>query len=252
MDDMTSVREALRGMAPIDLRPPSDLADVVVRRARWRGEVVRAVGGSGLVVAVALAAFELSGASNSRPDPARVPSVTAAATTTAPTTSSDSTSTLPTYPLPTSTTDDAFNDYVARADAGLPQLERIGTADPDFLMVAKDARLRGLIVYRKGGSDSRYPDRLKGLPVIVRVSVLNAAEERQTVAAFLAARKSFAQVGVTVSAVGPDASGGPIQVHVDRVTPQSQTIARSIAPFGPDSFSFADPLTANPGGHHVP
>jgi len=248
MDD-ANVRAALRNIAPSDIRPPTDLADIVVRRARRRVEIARVAGAPAGVITLAAAVFLMPGYSAERDSTSNqaagpVPS----STYTSP--EVPATATLPTYPVPSSTTDEAYNDYVTRADAGTPVLARIRASDPDFLTIGLDARRRALVVYRKGGADPRYPTTVEQLPVIVRDSFLSQGEQESTVRAFLAARDDFAKAGVKVSAFGGDLTvGGPVQVNVDRVTPESRQLADDVAPYGAKSNEFAPPMRVLPASH---
>jgi len=63
---------------------------------------------------------------------------------------------------------------------------------------------------------------------------MTATETSATIAALVAAEPQFAAAGITVSGVFTDTIG-PVTVGVTAITPQALPIARSHAPYGPNT-----------------
>jgi hypothetical protein len=206
-----------------------------------------AIAGSSAVVVIAGASALLLPPQASRSlGPSTLTPTTAAPSPTYTPAPITATATLPTHPMPTSTTDDAYNDFADRIGSGMPVLRRVGETDPGLLEFAQDNRLRAFVVIRKTSIPMPdYPSTLHGLPVIIRPSLLTDRERDETMTAFVRAgweQKVFAPLGVTVLAVVSSTDGGPIGVSVDVVTPESRRLADELAPHGPASYQFIEPV----------
>jgi hypothetical protein len=130
-------------------------------------------------------------------------------------------------------TDTAFEHRVFQF---LPVFESQGSKDQKYAAISIDIAARTVIVHRKGGqSDPSYTHIADSYRVKLRFgdAVMNVAEHKATEAAAMAARSKFALIGVHVNCVEGGRGWGPIQICVDRVTPQAQSIAGRLELYGP-------------------
>jgi hypothetical protein len=131
----------------------------------------------------------------------------------------------------------AMQQYQAKVGPVGNLLIDAGKQDPDFGAIVYDFPHQALDVYRKSGTpDARYTQIADqyGVTIIFHKSLMTATETSATIAALWAARPEFAAAGITVSGVFTDTIG-PVTVGVTAITPQALPIARSHAPYGPNT-----------------
>jgi hypothetical protein len=126
-------------------------------------------------------------------------------------------------------------DFQQRALPALPLLKAAGASDPDFASVILDVPGRAVFVYRKSGRpDFRYTRIADRYQVRLKFgsAMMTATEYQTTMDSLAAAHADLSRAGIQLYSI--DENGhGPIEVGVDRVTPQAVAIARRHAPYGP-------------------